>query len=41
MPQTHTITVGMVLFPNLTQLDLTGSYEVLARMPDTVVALVA
>ena|SRR5215207_5670092 len=41
MPQTHTITVGMVLFPNLTQLDLTGPYEVLARMPDTVVTLVA
>lgn len=41
MTQTHTITVGMVLFPNLTQLDLTGPYEVLARMPDTVVTLVA
>ena len=41
MTQTHTITVGMVLFPNLTQLDLTGPYEVFARMPDTVVTLVA
>jgi cyclohexyl-isocyanide hydratase len=41
MTQTDTITVGMVLFPNLTQLDLTGPYEVFARMPDTVVTLVA
>jgi cyclohexyl-isocyanide hydratase len=24
---------GMLLFPNLTQLDLTGPYEVLARLP--------
>jgi cyclohexyl-isocyanide hydratase len=31
----------MVLFPGLTQLDLTGAYEVLARMPDTSVRLVA
>src|SRR5215213_7435523 len=31
----------MVLFPNMTQLDLTGPYEVFARMPDTVVTLVA
>jgi cyclohexyl-isocyanide hydratase len=31
----------MVLFPDLTQLDLTGAYEVLARMPDTRVHLVA
>jgi cyclohexyl-isocyanide hydratase len=35
------LSVGMVLFPNLTQLDLTGAYEVLARMPDTRVHLVA
>lgn len=41
MTQTHTTTVGMLLFPNLTQLDLTGPYEVFARMPDTVVTLVA
>lgn len=34
-------TVGMVLFPNLTQLDATGPYEVLARMPDTRVILTA
>jgi cyclohexyl-isocyanide hydratase len=31
----------MLLFPNLTQLDLTGPYEVFARMPDTVATLVA
>ena len=34
-------TVGMVLFPNLTQLDLTGPYEVFARMPSTRVCLLA
>jgi cyclohexyl-isocyanide hydratase len=31
----------MVLFPNLTQLDLTGPYEIFARMPDTSVFLAA
>ena len=35
------LTVGMVLFPGVTQLDLTGPYEVLARMPGTTVRLVA
>lgn len=35
------LSVGMVLFPGLTQLDLTGAYEVLARMPNTRVHLVA
>ncbi len=35
------VTVGMVLFPNLTQLDLTGPYEVFSRMPDTHVHLIA
>ncbi|HEX4145031.1 MAG TPA: DJ-1/PfpI family protein [Pirellulales bacterium] len=34
-------TVGLLLFPGLTQLDLTGPYEVLARMPDTQVVLAA
>jgi cyclohexyl-isocyanide hydratase len=33
--------IGMLLFPRLTQLDLTGPYEVLARLPDTTVHLVA
>jgi cyclohexyl-isocyanide hydratase len=31
----------MVIFPRLTQLDMTGPYEVLARLPDTKVELVA
>jgi cyclohexyl-isocyanide hydratase len=35
------LTVGMVLFPDLTQLDLAGPYEVFARMPQTRVHLVA
>ncbi len=34
-------TIGMVLFPNLTQLDLTGPHEVVCRMPDTRVHLVS
>jgi len=34
------MTVGLVLFPDLTQLDLTGPYEVFARMPKTTVHLV-
>jgi cyclohexyl-isocyanide hydratase len=34
-------TIGMVLFDGVTQLDLTGPYEVLARMPNTRVHLVA
>ena len=35
------LSVGFVLFDGLTQLDLTGPYEVLARMPDTRVHLIA
>ena len=35
------LSVGLVLFDGLTQLDLTGPYEVLARMPDTRVHVVA
>jgi cyclohexyl-isocyanide hydratase len=35
-----TIHVGLLLFPRLTQLDLTGPYEVFARAPDTEVHLV-
>ncbi len=30
------LSVGIVLFPNVTQLDVTGPYEVFARMPATV-----
>lgn len=33
--------VGLLLFPNLTQLDLTGPFEVLARVPGVRVHLVA
>jgi cyclohexyl-isocyanide hydratase len=33
--------IGMLIFPRLTQLDMTGPYEVLARLPDTQVELVA
>ena len=33
--------IGMLLFPNLTQLDLTGPYEVLSRCPGATTHLVA
>jgi cyclohexyl-isocyanide hydratase len=33
--------IGMLIFPRLTQLDMTGPYEVLARLPNTKVELVA
>jgi len=33
--------IGMLLFPRMTQLDLTGPYEVLARLPNSKVDLVA
>jgi cyclohexyl-isocyanide hydratase len=33
--------IGMLVFPGLTQLDMTGPYEVLARLPTTTVHLVA
>jgi cyclohexyl-isocyanide hydratase len=33
--------IGMLIFPRLTQLDITGPYEVLARVPNTKVHLVA
>lgn len=32
---------GLLIFPNLTQLDLTGPYEVLARMPGTETVLLS
>src|SRR5271170_8127002 len=31
---------GMLIFPNLTQLDLTGPYEILSRMPNSEVLLI-
>ncbi|PKE32896.1 thiamine biosynthesis protein ThiJ [Rahnella sp. AA] len=34
------LSIGMLLFPELTQLDLTGPYEVFARAPDTSVHLI-
>ena len=33
--------IGMVVFPGLTQLDLTGPYDVLTRLPGTKVLLIA
>lgn len=41
MTEQQKLTVGMLLFPGMTQLDLTGPYEVFCRMPDTSVSLVA
>ena len=34
-----TLQIGMLLFPQLTQLDFTGPYEVLWRLPDAQVAM--
>src|SRR5471030_362330 len=34
------LTVGLLLFPEMTQLDMTGPFEVFARMPRTKVHLV-
>ena len=33
--------IGMLLFPRLTQLDLTGPYEVMCQMPDSTTHLIA
>src|SRR5947208_15816875 len=33
--------IGMLLFPNMTQLDFTGPYEVFSRLPDATVQIVA
>lgn len=35
------VQIGMLLFPQLTQLDLTGPFEVLARIPNAEVHIVA
>ena len=32
--------IGLLLFPNLTQLDMTGPYEVFTRMPGAQVDVV-
>jgi cyclohexyl-isocyanide hydratase len=39
--QERSFTIGMVLFEGVTQLDLTGPYEVFARMPGARVVLIA
>ncbi len=41
MTHPESLTVGMILFPQVTQLDLTGPYEVFNRMPHTTVVLLA
>lgn len=41
MTRPSTLSVGMLLFDGVTQLDLTGPYEVLARMPGAKVTLIA
>jgi len=38
---TQPFSIGLVLFPDLTQLDLTGPYEVLCRLPEVQVHLLA
>jgi cyclohexyl-isocyanide hydratase len=35
------LTIGMLLFPGMTQLDLGGPYEVFCRMPETTVTLLS
>ncbi len=39
--ESMSLQIGMLVFPHLTQLDLTGPYEVLARIPDATVHIVA
>lgn len=39
--ESKSVLIGMVLFPNLTQLDLTGPYEVFSSIPNTEVLLLA
>lgn len=41
MTEKRKLAVGMLLFPGMTQLDLTGPYEVFCRMPDTSVSLLS
>lgn len=35
------ISIGIILFPNLTQLDFTGPYEVFSKLPNTQVYLLS
>lgn len=41
MNTTRAFSIGMLLFPKLTQLDLTGPYEIFARMPNAKITLLA
>ena len=41
MTNYSTLSVGMLLFENATQLDLTGAYEVFARMPGARISLLS
>jgi putative intracellular protease/amidase len=41
MSDTKPLQIGFLIFPDLTQLDFTGPYEVFARLPDTRVHIVA
>ena len=38
---TAPLTIGLLLYPQMTQLDLTGPFEVFARLPDATVLLIA
>ena len=40
MPQNESLSVGLLLFPQLTQLDLTGPWEVFSSLPGVKTALV-
>ncbi len=40
MRDSASTSIGLLLFPALTQLDLTGPFEVFARAPDTKVHLI-
>jgi cyclohexyl-isocyanide hydratase len=40
MSDSECTSIGLLLFPALTQLDLTGSYEVFVRAPNTKVHLI-
>jgi cyclohexyl-isocyanide hydratase len=39
--QVSSLSIGIVLFPNVTQLDFTGPYEVFARLPNVQLYLLA
>lgn len=40
MSETPALSIGLLLFPALTQLDLTGPYEVFVRAPNAKVHLI-